>query len=170
MDDEVDLDASMSSWMDSFVPDGQQERQHGDAQTLDRVRNLQGIQITPVSAEQNVLLDHNVLPDPNLVGHRPGHTLRLNQVGNAPQSELAFNSLPGVSSRVASSSRGASRGATSAPLRPPGSPSGMEGRAREASGGVSSASVKPPGSPSGMEGRGRRASGGTSSAPKGLEA
>ena len=34
MDDEVDLNASMSSWMDSFVPDGQQERQHGDAQTL----------------------------------------------------------------------------------------------------------------------------------------
>ena len=43
MDDEVDLEveASMSSWIvDSFVPDGQQEGQHGDAQTLERVRNL----------------------------------------------------------------------------------------------------------------------------------
>ena len=81
MDDEVDLDASMSSWLDSFVPDGQQERQLGDAQTLDRVRNLRGIQVTPVSAEQNIPPDHNVLPDPNLVSNRPGHTLRFNQVG-----------------------------------------------------------------------------------------
>ena len=31
MDDEVDLNASMSSWLDSFVPDGQQERQPADA-------------------------------------------------------------------------------------------------------------------------------------------
>ena len=41
MDDEVEVEASMSSWIvDSFVPDGQQEGQHGDAQTLERVRNL----------------------------------------------------------------------------------------------------------------------------------
>ena len=65
MDDEVDLDASMSSWLDSFVPDGQPERQPVDAQTRDRVRNLHGIQITPVSADQNIQLDHKVLPDPN---------------------------------------------------------------------------------------------------------
>ena len=71
----------MSSWLDSFVPEGQQERQLGDAQTLDRVRNLHGIQVTPVSAEQNIPPDHNVLPDPNLVSNRPGHTLRFNQVG-----------------------------------------------------------------------------------------
>ena len=69
----------MSSWLDSFVPDGQQERQHGDAQTLEK--NLHGIQVTPVSAEQNIPPDHNVLPDPNLVSNRPGHTLRFNQVG-----------------------------------------------------------------------------------------
>ena len=81
MDDEVDLDASMSSWLDSFVPDGQQERQPVDAQTLDRVRNLRGIQVTPVSAEQVILPDHNGLPGPNLVSNLPGHTLRFNQVG-----------------------------------------------------------------------------------------
>ena len=83
-----------------------------------------------MAAEQSVPLDHSVLPDPNLAGHRPAHTLRVNQVGDASQSELVFNSPPGVSSRGASSSRGArsSRGATSAPVRPPGSPSGVERR------------------------------------------
>ena len=135
MDDEVDLEveASMSSWIvDSFVPDGQQEGQHGDAQTLERVRNLQGIQVTAVAAEQSVPLDHSVLPDPNLAGHRPAHTLRVNQVGDASQSELVFNSQPGITSRGAGSSRGArpSRGATSAPVRPPGSPPGVERRVR----------------------------------------
>ena len=132
MDDEVDLDASMSSWLDSFVPDGQQERQPVDAQTHERVRNLQGIQITPVSADQNIQLDHNVLPDPNLVPNRPGHTLTFNQVGNAAQAQLAFNPLPGVSSRGIGSSRRASRGTSSTPLRTPGSPSGMEGSGRGA--------------------------------------
>ena len=35
MNDDVDLDSYMSSWMDSFVPDGQQEKQPVDAKTLD---------------------------------------------------------------------------------------------------------------------------------------
>ena len=107
MDEELDLvvEASMSSGlMDSFVPDGQQEGQHRDAETLERVRNLEGIQVTPVSAEQRVPLDSRVLPDPNLAGHRPEHTLRVNQVGSDVQTRLVFNSQPGVSSRGSGSS------------------------------------------------------------------
>ena len=52
MVDEIEVNASMSISMDSFVPDGQQERQPVDATTRERVRNLQNIQITPGSADQ----------------------------------------------------------------------------------------------------------------------
>ena len=62
MEDEVE---SMSISMDSFVPDGQQERQPVVATTRERVRNLQEIQITPVSADQNIQLDHNAVANPN---------------------------------------------------------------------------------------------------------
>ena len=145
--DEVDLEveASMSSGlMDSFGPDGQQEEQNRDAETLERVRNLHGIQVTAVSAEHRVPLDPRILPDPNLAGHRPKHTLRVNQAGDDSQSRLEFNSQPGVSSRgtgscgvrakdlQAGSSRGArsSMGADSAPVRSPRSPPGEERRPR----------------------------------------
>ena len=97
MDDELDLEveASMSSGlMDSFVPDGQQEGQHRDAETLERVRNMEGIQVTAVSAEQCVPLDSSVLPDPNLAGHRPAHTLGVNQVGSDAQTRLVFKPGP----------------------------------------------------------------------------
>ena len=130
---DLEVDASMSSGlMDSFVPDGQQEEQHRDAETLERVRNMQGIQVTAVSVEQSVPLDPSVRPDPNLAGHRPAHTLSMNRVGDSSQQELVFNPQPGVSSRGAGSSRGArpSRGADAAPVRPPVSPPGEERRSR----------------------------------------
>ena len=165
MNDEVDLNASNSNWLDSFVPDGQQVRQSVDALTQERVRHLPGIQISSVPADQNIQLDHGVSPDPNLVPNRPGHTLTMNQEGSTAQAKLAFNPQPWVSSSKWTSRRGPRRRASSAPLVTPGNPSGMEGRSRVASRGVSSASVRPPGSPSGMEGRGRGASGGASSAP-----
>ena len=66
---DLEVDASMSSGlMDSFGPDGQQDVQQRDAETLERVRNMRGIQVTAVSAEQSVPLDPSVLPDPNLAG------------------------------------------------------------------------------------------------------
>ena len=70
----------MPSWLDSFVPAWTTR----DSQWLPdpcEGQNLQGIQVTPVSAEQVMLPDHNVLPGPILVSNLPGHTLRFNQVG-----------------------------------------------------------------------------------------
>ena len=139
-------EASRSSELiDSFGPDGQQEGQNRDAETLERVRNLDGIQVTPVSKEHSVLLEPRVLPDPNLAGHRPKHTLKVKQDGDDSQSRLEFNSQPGVSSKrtgssrakakdlQAGSNRGArsSKGADSAPVRSPRSPPGEERRPRE---------------------------------------
>ena len=138
-------EASRSSELiDSFGPDGQQEEQNRDAETLERVRNLDGIQVTPVSKEHSVPLEPRVLPDPNLAGHRPKHTLKVKQDGDDSQSRLEFNSQPGVSSKrtgssrakakdlQAGSNRGArsSKGADSAPVRSPRSPPGEERRPR----------------------------------------
>ena len=137
MDDmEIEVDASMSSWiMDSFGPDGQQNVQQREAETLERVRNMVGDQVTVESVDHSVPLDPSFPPDPNLAGHlRPVHTLRLNQFDDSSQAELDFNSQPGVSSRGAGPSRRASssRGAGSAAVRPPrnlqslrGGPEGM---------------------------------------------
>ena len=113
MEDEIEVNASMSISMDSFVPDGQQERQPGDAITRERVRNLQVIQITPVSADQNIQLDTKAVPNPNLAPAKTGHTLTLEEGDIADQAQLAFNPVAGVTSRGAGSSRGANRGALS---------------------------------------------------------
>ena len=116
------MDASMSSWiMDSFGPDGQQSVQRREAETLERVRNMVGDQVTVESAEHSVPLDPTVQPDPNSAGYqRPLRTMRLNQVEGSSQAELDFNSQPGVSSRGSGLRRGAgsSRGAGSAPGQP----------------------------------------------------
>ena len=83
-----------------------QVRQPVDAKTFDTCQgqkfalgfqikaNQIGIQITPVSADQNFQLDHNVLPDPNLVSIRPGHTLRFNQLGML--LSLSQHSIPSL--------------------------------------------------------------------------
>ena len=118
MDDEIEVNASMSFSMDSFGPDGQQERQPVDAIARERVRNLQNIEITPVSADQNIQLDTEAVPNPNLAPARTGHTLTLvrdlDRQGNfADQTQLAFNPVAGATSRGAGSSRGANRGALS---------------------------------------------------------
>ena len=109
MDDiEIEEDVSMENWiMDSFV-DGQPNVQRREAETLERVRNMVGNQVTVESVDPSAPLD------PNLAGHlRPLHTLRVNPLEGSSQAGLVFNSQPGVSSR----------GASSAPGRPPRNPS-----------------------------------------------
>ena len=94
------------------------KRDSGDAITRERVRNLQNIQITPVSADQNIQLDTNAVPNPSLAPANTGRvttqcTLNLTKGDIANQAKLAFNPAAGVTSRGAGSSRGASRGAPS---------------------------------------------------------
>ena len=50
MADEVDQNASHSSGLDSFVPDGQEVRQSVAAMTQERFRHLPGIQVSAVPA------------------------------------------------------------------------------------------------------------------------
>ena len=118
MEDEVDQNASHSSGLDSFFPDGQ-ERQSVAAMTQERFRHLPEVQVFAVPADQNRQLDHGMRPDPNLVGH----TLTVTREGSSAQARLAFNAQPGVSSSSWTSSR---RRATSVPLVLPVNPSWVE--------------------------------------------
>ena len=101
MADEADINASI----DSFGPDGQQERQPGVAITRERVRNL-NIQITPVSADQNIQLDTNAVPNPSLAPANTGRvttqrplTLTKGDIPN--QAKLAWKPAAGVTNRGA---------------------------------------------------------------------
>ena len=74
MKDEIAPNASHSSGLASLVPDGQEVRQSVDALTQERVRQLPGIRLTAVPADQNIQLDHGVSPDPNLVPNRQSYS------------------------------------------------------------------------------------------------